>query len=49
MDPKLFKKMTFFDMLLPNADHRRDLTLVKRRAQENVYWPSLNASPQVIH
>ena len=32
-----------------HADHRRDLTLVKRRAQEHVYWHSLNASPQVIH
>ena len=26
-----------------HADHRRDLTRVKRRAQEHLYWPNMSA------
>ena len=36
-----------------HADHRRNLTRAKKRAQEHVFWPSMNAffkqQHQVIH
>ena len=31
-----------------HADHRRDLTRVKRRAQEHVYWPNMAAELKIF-